>query len=136
MRKNVKNIKKAQGYFGPYGGRYVPEILISALDELEKNNWLSDQRFLEQFIFAKKKKFGPRKIAHELFNKGIDEGLIEKNLSEMKQEENFLIKEIWKKKYNSLPTTNEEKLKQVRFLQSRGFDLSLIHQIIAGKDKD
>ena len=41
----------------------------------------------------------------------------------MKQEENFLIKEIWKKKYNSLPTTNEEKLKQVRFLQSRGFDL-------------
>jgi len=49
---------------------------------------------LEQFIFAKKKKFGPRKIAHELFNKGIDEGLIEKNLSEMKQEENFLIKEI------------------------------------------
>jgi len=106
------------------------------LDELEKNNWLSDQRFLEQFIFAKKKKFGPRKIAHELFNKGIDEGLIEKNLSEMKQEENFLIQEIWKKKYNSLPITNEEKLKQIRFLQSRGFDLSLIHQIIAGKDKD
>ena len=54
----------------------------------------------------------------------------------MKQEENFLIKEIWKKKYNSLPITNEEKLKQIRFLQSRGFDLSLIHQIIAGKDKD
>ena len=24
------------GYFGPYGGRYVPETLVPALDELER----------------------------------------------------------------------------------------------------
>ena len=25
-----------KGHFGPYGGRFVPETLMSALDELEK----------------------------------------------------------------------------------------------------
>lgn len=24
------------GHFGPYGGRYVPEVLMSPLEELEK----------------------------------------------------------------------------------------------------
>ncbi|MCL4378575.1 MAG: tryptophan synthase subunit beta [Actinobacteria bacterium] len=37
MGKNKKNIKKGRGYFGQFGGRFVPEILINALDELEKN---------------------------------------------------------------------------------------------------
>jgi tryptophan synthase beta chain len=26
----------AGGHFGPYGGRYVPEVLMSPLEELEK----------------------------------------------------------------------------------------------------
>lgn len=53
MRKNIKDIKKAQGYFGPYGGRYVPEILISALDELEKNyvKTKNDKKFQEELSY-------------------------------------------------------------------------------------
>lgn len=53
MRKNIKDIKKAQGYFGPYGGRYVPEILISALDELERNyvKTKNDKKFQEELSY-------------------------------------------------------------------------------------
>jgi len=53
MRKNIKDIKKAQGYFGQYGGRYVPEILINALDELEKNYVKSknDKEFHEELSY-------------------------------------------------------------------------------------
>ena len=29
------------GRFGPYGGRYVPETLLSALEELDCNGWCS-----------------------------------------------------------------------------------------------
>ena len=54
----------------------------------------------------------------------------------LKDEEYFFVKNIWVKKFNTIPKTNDEKLKQIRFLQSRGFDLSLIHQIISGKDKN
>src|SRR4030066_178474 len=53
MRRNIKDVKKAQGYFGQYGGRYVPEILISALDELEKNYMKSknDKKFHEELSY-------------------------------------------------------------------------------------
>lgn len=37
MNRCKKNGLKRKGYFGQYGGRYVPEVLITALDELEKN---------------------------------------------------------------------------------------------------
>jgi tryptophan synthase beta chain len=33
---NSSTVPDALGHFGPYGGRYVPEVLMSPLDELEK----------------------------------------------------------------------------------------------------
>lgn len=38
------------GFFGPYGGRYVPETLISALDELEEafNKYKKDKNFVAE----------------------------------------------------------------------------------------
>ena len=32
----MKSEPDDRGHFGPYGGRFVPETLISALDELEE----------------------------------------------------------------------------------------------------
>jgi len=53
MRKNAKDMKKDQGYFGKFGGRYVPEILISALDELKKNyiKVKNDKKFQEELSY-------------------------------------------------------------------------------------
>jgi tryptophan synthase beta chain len=35
MSSSILNAPDAQGHFGPYGGRYVPEVLMSPLEELE-----------------------------------------------------------------------------------------------------
>ncbi len=35
MKRRVKSLPDSKGRFGPYGGRYVPETVIHALDELE-----------------------------------------------------------------------------------------------------
>ncbi len=42
---------KTRGYFGSFGGRYVPEMLIPALDELEKAylDAVKDRSFKEEF---------------------------------------------------------------------------------------
>ncbi len=41
----------ARGYYGPYGGRFVPETVMPALEELERvfDDALTDDAFLEQF---------------------------------------------------------------------------------------
>jgi len=47
VMEKAKSIKKARGYFGEFGGRYVPETLMRALDELDENylNFKNDKDF-------------------------------------------------------------------------------------------
>ncbi|MDA9210840.1 recombination regulator RecX [Methylophilaceae bacterium] len=106
------------------------------LDELEAKDWLSDDRFSEQFVLSRKRKFGARKIAHELKLRGVDESIISRVLRDIKDDEFLLAKTIWEKKFNQIPITIDEKAKQIRFMQSRGIDVSIIHQILSGKSPE
>jgi regulatory protein len=103
------------------------------LTELESKDWLSDRRFADQFVFSKKRKFGLNKMEYELKMRGVNEIIIHNALNEIKSEEYNLAKNIWEKKFRKLPENPEERLKQMRFLQSRGINSALIHQILSGK---
>ena len=103
------------------------------LTELESKDWLSDRRFADQFVFSKKRKFGLKKMEYELKMRGVNEIIIHNALNEIKSEEYNLAKNIWEKKFRKLPENPEERLKQMRFLQSRVINSALIHQILSGK---
>lgn len=103
------------------------------LDELENKDWLSDNRFSEQFVLSKKRKFGALKIAHELKLRGVNKSIINRVLRDIKDDEFLLAKKIWEKKFNQIPITIDEKAKQIRFMQSRGIQVTIIHQILSGK---
>src|SRR5215472_11432625 len=47
----VKKAKATPGRFGPYGGRYVPETLMAALEELEREYEKArrDKKFRAEF---------------------------------------------------------------------------------------
>jgi len=106
------------------------------LNELEEKDWLSDDRFSEQFVLSKKRKFGARKIAYELKLRGVNESIISRVLREIKDDEFLLAKKIWEKKFNQIPITIDEKAKQIRFMQSRGIEVAIIHQILSGKSSE
>jgi regulatory protein len=103
------------------------------LNDLEGNNWLSDQRFTEQFILSKKNKYGVEKIRYELKVRGVADTIINTELVKIKTENYSLAKKIWAKKFDGAPKSLEERNKQIRFLQGRGIDIELIHQILSGK---
>lgn len=87
MKKDEKKLKKANssfrgkeyqsygnGYFGTFGGIYVPEILVSALKELEKNyfKYKKDKEFKEELSFYLKNYVGrptPLYYAERLSNR-------------------------------------------------------------------
>ena len=106
------------------------------LDELEEKDWLSDDRFSEQFVLSRKRKFGARKIAYELKLRGVNECIISRVLRGIKDDEFLLAKKIWEKKFNQIPITIDEKAKQIRFMQSRGIEVAIIHQILSGKSPE
>jgi regulatory protein len=104
----------------------IPEILA----DFKKRNWVSDTRFTEQILHARKSKFGSARIAHELREKGVSDELISEAVQDVKENELANAKAVWRKKYDMPPASREEWAKQARFLQSRGFGFEIIKKVI------
>ena len=60
QRKTVKHSVDDKGHYGQYGGRYVPEVLMPALIELEEcyNTAIADPEFLEELKYHQKNFIG------------------------------------------------------------------------------
>jgi regulatory protein len=104
----------------------IPEILA----DFKKRNWVSDTRFTEQILHARKSKFGSARIAYELREKGVSDELISEAVQDVKENELANAKAVWRKKYDMPPASREEWAKQARFLQSRGFGFEIIKKVI------
>ncbi|MDH4456094.1 MAG: recombination regulator RecX [Candidatus Methylopumilus sp.] len=104
----------------------IPAILA----DFKKRNWVSDTRFTEQILHARKSKFGSARIANELREKGVSDELISEAVQDVKENELANAKAVWRKKYDMPPASREEWAKQARFLQSRGFGFEIIKKVI------
>jgi len=111
--------------------------LDALLDDLARRGWLSDERAATQLVHAKRGRYGTQRITHELRQRGIGEMLIAEALPELKESELATARDVWRKKFGSLPHDQKEKARQMRFLQSRGFGFEVITQVLRmGPDED
>lgn len=109
----------------------------AVLDELTKRNLLSEARFVDQVVHARQRKFGSRRIQHELREKGVSQAAIEHAVADFKLTELATARAVWQKKFGQPPTSASERAKQMRFMQSRGFSSNVIFKLISGKaDED
>ena len=74
LKNSLKNGPNEKGYFGEFGGRYAPEILMPNLIELEKvfEQAINDKSFIDEFEYYLKEWVGrpnPLYFAEELTNK-------------------------------------------------------------------
>lgn len=108
------------------------------LDVLEQARLLSDERFAEQFVGSRVRRGdGPLKIRAELKGRGVQEGLIEKEIAQT--EENWLgeAERVRCRKFGEpIPDTFEERARQARFLQNRGFTMEQIRRVLKGDIED
>jgi len=113
----------------------LPEDDLGALlDELSRRKLLSDERYAESRAHALSRKFGAARIAHDLRAKGLDRGLVEQASHAMRATEVERAREVWRRKFRAAPRTGEERAKQMRFLQSRGFSFDAIRAVVGGDD--
>ena len=112
-----------------------PDELHTLLDDLQARGWLSDARYTEQVVHARQARYGSRKIAYELREQGIDDSLISASLTALKETELERARGVWEKKFGQPPITEQEKVRQIRFMQSRGFGWEVIVRVIAGNTK-
>ncbi len=100
------------------------------LDEFEDKNWLSDRRFAESYVADHRARAGSVKLAYDLRQRGIAADLIEDVLAVDRGSELERAREVWRKKFGAPPATPQERARQMRFLQSRGFPPKLLRQLV------
>jgi regulatory protein len=117
----------------PYAGE---EDLDGLLDEFRQRGWISDARYVDQMVHARKGKYGSLKVAHELRAQGVAEELVDKAVKEVRSEELETARNLWRKKFGAQPESREDWAKQARFLQSRGFGMDTIKSVLRGEPDD
>jgi regulatory protein len=154
MTRNLKNVQekslrqRALEYLGKreYSTTELGQKLKAYADETDDipalladfkaRGWLSDARFTEQLVNARKNKFGSAKVAHELREKGVADDLIAEAVSDIQGNELEHATEVWRKKFKQPASNRNEWAKQARFLQSRGFGFDTIKKVLSKTEDD
>ncbi len=111
-----------------------PGNIENLLNDFEKKGWLNEDRFVEVLIRSRRSRFGCLKILRELEEKGISGSGISLAKELLSRDEEMTARNIWEKKFGVLPASLSERGRQTRFMQSRGFDQSLVRRILGGED--
>lgn len=114
---------------------YDERTIERTLDFLKEYNFLNDENYARSYVKDKIKVEGKRKIKFTLIRKGVDDNLIEDELSKVLSED---LKEVALnlalKKYNTLKKRENDKYKLsqklYRFLMSKGYDFDLISEVV------
>ena len=105
--------------------------LEALLDEMEKLNFLSNDRFIESVVHRKGQRFGVMKLRQELSGHGLDTDKVKVALDGAKATEYERALEVWKRKFTAPPVDIAEKAKQMRFLAARGFSGDIVRKIVS-----
>lgn len=106
------------------------------LDFLEKNNWLSQERFSESLIHRRSARYGNSRIVAELQQHGIKGEALQELKAGLDEGETARCCDVWRRKFGSLPQDPQERNKQMRFLLQRGFSRRAIQTAMKGVDLD
>ena len=112
--------------------------LDDLLARLTRDSLLSDERFVESFIQSRVSKgVGPLLIQAQLHERGIDLMLSTEFLDVRASQWCELAQMVQQKRFGeTLPQNYNERAKQMRFLQQRGFTMEQINAAFKPDDDD
>jgi regulatory protein len=112
------------------------EDLDALLDDLVRSRLLSDDRYAEARGHALSRRFGSLRVAHELKQQGVAGEPFERAVAAARSTELERAREFWRKRFGEPPRSAQERAKQMRFLQNRGFAMEVIRSVLRGADVD
>jgi regulatory protein len=118
--------------------RYAEENddVEALLDFLEKNNWLSQERFAESLINRRAGRYGNSRVLAELQNHGIAGEAMAELKATLQDTETVRAREVWGRKFGEVAQDAAGRSKQMRFLLQRGFSQRAARAAMQGRDED
>ena len=109
------------------------EDVAAVLDFLEKNNWLSQERFSEALIHRRAARFGNSRIVAELQSHGVAGEALQELKAGLNDSETARACEVWQRKFGTVAADPGERNKQMRFLMQRGFSQKAVRTAMQGR---
>lgn len=112
-----------------------PEALEQLLDALERENWLSNARFVDSLVHRRASRYGAARVMQEARTHQLGGDQLADLQERLRDSELERGRAVWQKRFGVPPATPEERAKQIRFLVARGFSRAVVSQIIKGADE-
>lgn len=113
-----------------------PDEVERVLDALEKEGWLSTERFAQSLVHRRASRQGAARIVQELRQHGVDDAQVSELREQLRATEYERALEVWQKRFGARPEDRAAYAKQARFLASRGFAHDVIRRILGARDDD
>jgi len=108
----------------------TPGTLARALDELQAKGYLSEQRAAQSLVHRRAGRYGAARLRQEMQDKGLARELIEQTLAGLKDSELARAREVWRRRFDAVPATAQERAQQTRFLLARGFSGEVVRRVL------
>jgi len=112
-------------------------IIVATVSALEREGWLSDERFTDAFIRVRRERgYGPVRIRAELRARGVSDELIDQRLDLRDPAWLRPLEQVWSKRFRARQGADlAERARQQRFFQARGYTTEQIHAVIGRGDR-
>jgi regulatory protein len=102
----------------------------TVLDELVEEGLLSDTRAAQAILNSRVGRQGSLKIRQALQKHGVPNDLLAQTMQSARAGELKAARSVWGKKFNERPINADERARQGRYLQNRGFSPAIIRQVL------
>jgi regulatory protein len=107
-----------------------PDDDIGALlDDFVARGWLSEQRLVDQVV-NHSRRFGAARVLNDLRRRGVDPARVGEAARPLREGELAVAREVWRRRFGAAPTDASDRMRQIRFLRSRGFSGSTIARVL------
>lgn len=106
------------------------------LDELERRDLLSESRFATSIVRARADRYGNARLKQDLKSRGTAPEAAAAALDAVRGSELARARAVWTRRFGASPASLQERARQVRFLEARGFSAAVIRQVLAGHPGD
>lgn len=107
------------------------DVVDATLTALAEAGYLSDARYAQSVVAQRAGRYGRRAIAHALKERGIAAADAAQAMAPLAQADELAdAQALWQQRFGVVPADEREKARHVRFLQARGYSLSIALRVL------
>ena len=107
--------------------------LAAVLNALEAKNFINPERVAQSVVYRRGAKLGTARVVQELRSKGLDDDTVRAAAEQLRASEHARAWDVWQRKFGTPAATPQERMKQMRFLASRGFGGDVVGKVLRGQ---